>query len=399
MTDALFDNLRALLKPSIAWFTLFAAVMLTIFGSLAIGTVEAGYGETQVKMWLPVAVVAMLVVMIPHPRWIGHMTYPLLILSLISLVYLLVPGVPMVRPINGARSWITLPGMNLQPAEFVKIFFVLGLARYLRYRDSYRTFLGLFVPFILMFVPLLLILKQPDLGTALLFAPTLFAVLVAAGAKLRHLLSLVALGVFAIALVIVVTLFAPDNLQLLKPHQQDRIRSVFSLAQGDDRTANADGFQQATAMRLISAGGMSGYGKENSQTIISYSGLPEAHNDMIFAVVVNRWGISGAFSVIALYFIFITSALLVAARSKDPFVRLSCVGFAAMIFTQSFVNIGMHLGLLPITGITLPFISYGGSSLLSLFIITGLVMNFAVRPNAILARPSFEYDNADAIYQ
>ena len=399
MTDALFDNLRSLIKPSPAWFTLFAAILLTIFGSIAIGTVEPNYGATQSEIWLPIAMVAMLFAMIPHPRWIGNFTYPLLILALISLVYLLVPGVPLVRPINGARSWITLPGMNVQPAEFVKILYVLGLARYLRYRDSYRTFMGLLVPFVLMFVPLALILKQPDLGTALLFPPALFAMLVAAGAKLRHLFSLVGLGVVAVIVVIVVTLFAPENLQVLKPHQQDRIRSVFSLAQGDQRTVQNDGFQQATAMRLISSGGLVGHPKKQSQEILQYADLPEAHNDMIFAVVVNRWGMMGVFSVLGLYFVYIVSSLLVAARSKDPFVRLACVGFAAMIFTQAFVNIGMHLGLLPITGITLPFISYGGSSLLSLFIITGLIVNFAVRPNAILARPSFEYDNADAIYQ
>ncbi|QDU33956.1 Peptidoglycan glycosyltransferase MrdB [Poriferisphaera corsica] len=399
MTDALFDNLRALFKPSPAWFTLFAAVLLTIFGSYAIDTVKPLYAWKQTHIWLPIAMITMLIVMVPHPRWMGLASYPLLVVSVLSLVYLLIPGVPLVRPINGARSWISLPGMGLQPAEFVKILYVLGLARYLRYRNSYRTFLGLFTPFLLMFVPLVLILKQPDLGTALLFAPTLFAMLVAAGAKLRHLFSLVALGVMAIVIVVAITLLAPENMQLLKPHQQVRIRSVFSLAQGDMTANKDDAFQQATGMRLIAQAGFFGNQKEESQTIIKYSRIPEPHNDMIFPVLVNRWGFCGIFAILGLYFVFISSALLVAARSKDPFVRLSCVGFAAMIFTQATVNIGMCLGLLPITGITLPFISYGGSSVLSLFIITGLIVNFAARPNAILARPSFEYDNADAIYQ
>ncbi|WP_432800289.1 FtsW/RodA/SpoVE family cell cycle protein [Poriferisphaera sp. WC338] len=391
--------LRDLAKPTPAWFTLFAAVLLTTFGILAIDTVSPTHADTQLKLWLPVAVFCMCCCIVPHHRLIGYVTLPLLILSVLALVYLLAPGAPFVRPINGARSWIILPVMRVQPAEFVKILFVLALARYLRFRSSYRSLLGLLVPFMLMFIPVMLILKQPDLGTALLFAPALFAVLVAAGAKLRHLFTLVGLAIAAVVVVLLVTLFAPPSFQILKPHQQQRIVSMVSLAQGEKRHEMDAGFQQSRAMRLIAAAGVSGYGKSESNYLITESGLPEAHNDMIFTVIVNRWGATGGLAVIGLYFVFIVSTLLVSARTKDPFARLACVGFAAMIFTQATINIGMHLGVLPITGITLPFISYGGSSLLSLFIMTGLIVNFSARPAAMLARPSFEYDNPDAIFQ
>ncbi|RMD82429.1 MAG: hypothetical protein D6820_03720, partial [Lentisphaerae bacterium] len=103
--------------------------------------------------------------------------------------------------------------------------------------------------------------------------------------------------------------------------------------------------------------------------------------------------------VLGLYFVLISSMLLTAARSKDPLAQLSCVGFAGMIFTQATINIGMNLGILPVTGITLPLISYGGSSLVATFAMIGLTLNFASRRPAILARPSFEFDNPDAIFQ
>ncbi|MDP6152926.1 MAG: FtsW/RodA/SpoVE family cell cycle protein, partial [Phycisphaeraceae bacterium] len=139
-------------------------------------------------------------------------------------------------------------------------------------------------------------------------------------------------------------------------------------------------------------GGITGNPPSHARNLLHYNHLPERHNDMIFAVIVNRWGVIGGLVVLTLYVMLLGTMLTVAARSKDPFAQLSCVGFAALIFTQVVVNIGMTLGLLPIIGITLPFLSYGGSSLLASFAMIGLTMNFASRPTAPLVRPSFEFD-------
>ncbi len=393
-------SLRGILTPNPGWVALAAALLLSLIGVMAIGTVEPGYADKQGELWLPAALIVMLVCLLPHPRMIGLVTYPMLVGVLLVLVYLIMPGAPLVPRVNGATSWIDIPGaMRVQPSELAKVVFVLALARYLRFRDSYRTLIGLLVPFVIMFIPVMLILKQPDLGTALLFAPTLFAVLVAAGAKLRHLFSLLGLAAAAVAVVVAICLWAPPSMQILKPHQQKRIVSMVSLAQGDTRYVQDEGFQQDKAMTLIGAGGLTGYGAEQATVIVTYNKLPHDHNDMIYAVIVNRWGLLGAWAVMGLYIVLVVSILLAAGRSRDPFARLSCVGFAAMIFTQASINIGMHLGLLPITGITLPFISYGGSSLVATFIMIGLVMNFASRRPALLSRPSFEFDNADAIFQ
>ncbi|MEM6334306.1 MAG: FtsW/RodA/SpoVE family cell cycle protein [Planctomycetota bacterium] len=394
-----WQRLFALLRPNAAWYAALAAGLLTLIGVEAIRTVEPGYAAIQWQRWVPVAVVAMVLSALPHPKVVGWLSWPAALGVLILLVYLLIPGAPFVPRINGATSWIATPVMRVQPAEAAKLAFVLSVAWYLRYRDSYRTLWGLLIPFAIMLVPVGLILKQPDLGSALLFGPTLFAMLVAAGARLWHIFSLLGLGVGAVAIVVAICLFAPPELQVLRPHQQARIVSMVSLASGDTSSVNDEGFQQDTAMTLIGAGGVAGNGAERASVLVRYNYLPHDHNDMVFAVVVNRWGLLGSWAVLGLYGVFVGGLLLVAIRSKDPFARLACVGFAALTFTQASINVGMHVGLLPITGITLPFVSYGGSSLVVSFVMVGLALSFgAARPKP-MARPSFEFDHADAIFQ
>jgi cell division protein FtsW (lipid II flippase) len=126
--------------------------------------------------------------------------------------------------------------------------------------------------------------------------------------------------------------------------------------------------------------------------------LPEAHNDMIFAVIVNRWGLVGALAIFALYMLIITSLVVIGGQSRDPFVRLATVGFAGLIFTQAAINIAVNVGLLPVTGITLPFMSYGGSSLVATYAMIGLAMNFAALRPAIISRLSFEFDEYEAVH-
>ncbi|MBX2853015.1 MAG: FtsW/RodA/SpoVE family cell cycle protein [Phycisphaeraceae bacterium] len=395
------QQLRVLLRPHAGWYALVAALMLTWLGSSAIETVSPGHAEVQTSRWLPVALTAMVLMMIPSPRWIGHMAYPVMVAAILLLIFVILPGVPRsIVPVrNGSTAWINLGFMSFQPSEMAKVGFVLALAWYLRFRGNHRSLLGLLIPFAIMFVPVILILKEPDLGSALLFAPTLFVMLVAAGAKLRHLGTILGLSVAIVGVVGAVTIYAPDQFQVLKGHQQDRIKAMYFDMMGDDRMTQREGYQQMVAKRMVAAGGTTGFGKERAATIIDYNDLPFDYNDMIFPVIVNRWGILGGLGTMALYGVLVTSILLVAARSKDPFARMSCVGFAGMIFTQASINIGMTVGLLPITGITLPLISYGGSSMLFTFIMVGLVINFAARRPQMLARPSFEFDNADAIFQ
>ena len=379
-----------------AWYGLAAAVGLAMMGIAAIGTTHADYASAQTK-WLVISLMAMIACLAPSAKHIGIVAFPLMFAIIGLLILMMLPGVPswLVPVRNGTRAWINLRFMMLQPSELAKIVFVLALARYLRYRENYRTMRGLLVPFGIMFIPVLLILKQPDLGTAILFPVALFAVLVAAGAKLKHLGSLAALAILAVALNIAAIYLLPESMQLLRPHQRARIVSMISQARGDDRYNDGDGYQQHKAMTLIGSGQTTGFGKDRAAVIIKHNKLPEDHNDMIFAVIVNRWGLKGAVGLLGLFGVLIGSMMLTAARTKDPFARLSVVGFAGLLFTQMAINIGMNIGLLPIIGITLPFVSYGGSSLVATFLMVGLVLNFAMQRQSILARPSFEFHRAE----
>ena len=392
---------RDMLRPHAGWYALIAALLLTWLGISAIDTVSPAHAAVQSGRWLPVALGCMFLVMLPSPRWIGHMAYPLMGLSVLLLIFLIAPGVPnSIVPVrNGSRAWIDLKFMSFQPSEMGKVAFVLALGWYLRFRDNHRSLLGLLIPFAFMFVPVVLILKEPDLGSALLFAPTLFVMLIAAGAKLRHLSAILGITLAIIGTVSAITIYAPDQFQVLKGHQQDRIKAMYFDIIGDDRMSQNEGYQAMVAQRMAASGGLMGNGKEKAATLIDYNDLPFDYNDMIFPVIVNRWGALGGIGVMGLYGVLVGSMLLVAARSKDPLARLSCVGFGGMIFTQATINIAMTVGLLPITGITLPLISYGGTSMLFTYIMVGLTINFAARRPQMLARPSFEFDNADAIFQ
>ena len=408
------QQVRALLRPNPAWYGLGAAVGLTLLGVNAIDTVDGigsvptGVAHKQGWLWLPAALVMMAAMVIPHPRYLGHVSYLLFAASLAVLTYMVIPGVPRVPTINGSRAWLDLGFMNFQPAELAKLTFIMSLAWYLRYRRGYRSLKGLLIPFLIMFVPVGLILKQPDLGSALVFAPTLFIMLLAAGAKLRHMLALLAIGVILLTLVITAVVVDPPHergitgkgklpgwTHVLAAHQEKRIAALV----WPKRYENREAFQQITATRLAGAGGIVGVGKERATTLVRYNRLPEPHNDMIFSVILCRWGLLGGLVTLGLYLVLISSFLLAAARSKDPFARLCLVGFGGMIFTQAAINIGVTVGILPVTGITLPMISYGGSSLLFTFAMVGLLINFASRRPQKLARPSFEFDNADAIFQ
>ncbi len=393
-----YETLLRLIRPNPAWVTLLAAIGLTGIGILAIGTAEPRYAPVQTR-WLVIALAAAGVCTLPHPRLIGQAAYPLMGVILMMLLVILLPFMPRsIVPVrNGATCWINLRLMMFQPSEVAKVLYVLTMAWYLRYGDSWRTVMGLTKTFVMLLVPVGLILVEPDLGTALIFVPTLFAMLVAAGARLVHIGSLVGMAVVAIVINVAVVYTLPDSMQILKPHQRQRIVALVSQIQGDTRYENDIGYQQAKAMTLVGSGGVSGYGAAKSQTMVRFNKLPEDHNDMIFAVIVNRWGWVGGMATLGLYLVMTWSMLGVAMVTRDAFAQISCVGFAGLIFSQAVINIGITLGVLPVTGITLPFVSYGGSSLVAMFAVIGLVLNFASRRPMILTRPSFEFDRADAV--
>lgn len=386
------------------WLVLSSTLALLAIGVTSIdlanemGTVGVNYAKKQLIV-AGLGLIVMAVCMVPHYKWLAYFRWPLAVATIAPLVFVLLPFVPesIVTPRNGARRWINLGIMDVQPSEVAKVMYVAIMAGYLRYRHTYRRFSGLFVPALIAFVPMSLILVEPDLGTSLLFIPALVAMLIAAGAKLWHLITTgVLAGVFAVV-VIVISLVAAERGEypLLREHQVERIQTVVGPYLGLEADVQGRDYQSSRAKTLIGAGGFAGHPENKASAFVHFSRLPERHNDMIFPVIVARWGFLGAMGVIALYALWITGALIVAASCKVPFGRILVVGLATMVGTQAFINIGMTLGLLPITGMTLPFVSAGGSSLLAGFAMVGLIMNVAMRRPPYLWRPSFEYDGDD----
>ncbi len=388
-----WSSIKPLLRPNFGHVTVVLAVLLAVVGLEAIDTAPSASWLGRVALrqgvFLGVGLLAMMVVALPHHRLLNQLAYPMGVVAVLLLLVLLVPGMPdsLVPTKNGARRWIDLKITPFQPSELAKIAFVLVLARYLSQRQSQRTFLGLAPPFALALVPMGLILVEPDLGTALIFMPVLFAMLLAAGAKIRYL----------VAIVLIASSLAPVAYPMLRPHQKQRIMDVIDRFTGDTRHRDSYGFQGYKAMTTTGAGGATGYGKVQARKILRYNALPESHNDMIFAVICARWGLVGGLGVLGLYLLLIASAVLAAAQKCDPFARLMVVGFAAVIFTQVFVNVGMTVGLLPITGMTLPLISYGGTSLVANFAMVGMILGVASRPRKTRPRDDLEFGHAGAL--
>jgi cell division protein FtsW (lipid II flippase) len=314
-----------------AWLTVLASLALSLIGVYAINLADAarevhhGLGPTALKqvLFLGIGVSAAVIIALPHYRILGYLSTPFMIAVVAALVFLLVPAVPtwLVKPRNGARSWIDIGPIDIQPSELAKIAFVLVLARYLRFRENHRQFLGLVPPALIAMVPIALITLQPDLGTALLFVPALFAMLVAAGMKLKHLA----------VIVVVATLAAPAAYPLLLPHQKARIVGLIRHFQGDTSADRDVNMQGAAAQRIIGSGGVVGPGSERSATLLKYNALPERHNDMIFAVIVGRFGLAGGVAVIACAIAWMLGAFITAAATREPFGRLVAVGLAAFI--------------------------------------------------------------------
>jgi cell division protein FtsW (lipid II flippase) len=351
------------------WVPLLAAALLTLEGVLAIDTTVPSLARRQAIFGV-FGVLCAAAMMLPGSRTLTRVAWPLYLISIVLLIFVLIPGVPewLVRPKNGARRWISLGLFEFQPSEIAKIAVVLALAQWLRSR-SLRRFGAFLMPFLLAAPPMLLILIEPDLGTALMFAPAVIAMAIAAGARLLHIGLLVG----------VVALGAPLSYPFLKPHQRDRVDALMAQIRGDDSFVGDIGFQGDRAMTLAGSGGLFGVGRERAQALVHFNRLPEEHNDMIFAVICCRWGFFGGVVTWGLGLLYAFGALLVASGAREPFSRFAATGIAGTFIAQLVLNTGMTVGVMPVTGVTLPFISYGGSSLVALWIGTGLLCNFAMR--------------------
>lgn len=261
----------------------------------------------------------------------------------------------------GAQRWISIGGFILQPSEITKVFIILVLARMLsslqQYRDKFRFVL---IPLAVMALPLGLIVVQPDLGTTMVCVPVVLTMLYLAGARLKHLILLLLVGMLSM----------PFLWHKLHDYQKNRIL-IFLNPNLDPLGAGYTAIQSKIA---VGSGGFSGKGWcKGSQTQLNF--IPEKHTDFIFSVVAEERGFIGGIVVIAFYWLLILCAVNAAIQSNDTVGRLICGGVGALFFVQVMINIGMTVGVMPITGVPLPLISYGGSSFLTSMVAIGLVEN------------------------
>jgi cell division protein FtsW (lipid II flippase) len=331
--------------------------------------------EKQV-VWIVMAVPAMLLTTLVPYRIFRHQSYLWLGLgvALLAIVYLF--------PAKwGSRRWIPLGFMNFQPSELAKLAWILAVSRYLMYRENFRRLAGLAIPFALTLVPMGLILKEPDLGTSLLFLPVLLAMLFTAGAKLRHLALVCFLGAAV----------APVFWLAISTEQKSRITALFLQHDGGP-TPTGDGYHLHQSKQVLALGGL--VGSQFSGTAVddplAYH-LPACRTDFVICMIGERWGLAGTLIVLGLYLVLIGRGLLIAAATREPFGRLLAVGIVTLLAAQTIINVGMTVGLVPVTGITLPLLSYGGSSLLFTCLALGLLMNVAMRPGYEIGNEPFRF--------
>lgn len=344
---------------------------------------------------------------------LGRVAFLLFVACLASLAFIQLDkavNLPFVPVRNGSRRWIEIGSIQLQPSELMKIAYVLALAWYLRYRRSYRTLVGLIAPFAITLVPMMLILVQPDLGTVLLFLPVLFAMLFAAGAKVKHLMIVILLGLCAMP-VFWMKIKDYQRLRLVgMALQNQQLRTYF--AEHPDkwewfrppgtrpkdwhnelrRWETRAGYQLVHGKAAIGSGGATGMGWGTGPFIEHEFLLPERENDFVFAMIAHQWGLLGSLLVLASYVVLVIFGYDVATVTRDPFGRLIAVGITTMIAVQALTNLCMTVGIGPITGVTLPFVSKGGSSLVASFASIGLLVSVAQnRPN-IIGNAPFRFD-------
>lgn len=273
---------------------------------------------------------------------------------------------------NGARRWFEVLGFGVQPSEYMKLGVVLALARYLHVREPAARLRNVLVPLALVLLPMGLILKQPDLGTALVFFPVFAAMVFSAGARKRHVGLVCGLSLALAAAPFVVFFTTKRVLPPLKEYQMKRLTAFVAP---EDAPLD-DGYQLTRSKIAIGAGGWTGRGPDEAASGFTRF-VPERHNDFIFAVVGESWGLLGTTSVLILYAILLGTALSIAWRCREPFGRVAIVGVVAWFAVQVSVNVAMTIGLAPITGMTLPLVSYGGSSLLTSCATLGIVAGVA----------------------
>ena len=348
------------------WGLLIVAIILSIIGLIALfsATQETDHTDfTKQIIWIVVSLVIMIVVMFIDYELlvrISPVLYGIFIILLIAVLF--------TKPINGASSWFDIGAFSFQPGEFAKIFVILFLAFTIskiqsRGKQEINKPLKLLLILVVLAVPVLLIIKEPDYGTAAAFISAFIVMLFTSGIDKKYIISAIIL--IAIAVPVVYHFILPE-------HAKQRI-DIFLNPESDPRGAGYNIIQSKLA---IGAGGLTGMGLlKGNQTQLGF--LYPKTTDFIYSVIGEEMGFIVAAAIIILYVYFITKILYIAKTAKDDLGSIIASGIAGVFLFHVLENIGMVMGLVPITGVPLPFISYGGSSMITGFIMVGILLNIS----------------------
>ncbi|MBT8340560.1 MAG: rod shape-determining protein RodA [Desulfatitalea sp.] len=351
------------------WWMLSLIMMAAGIGLVALySAVNAGIGDHQTGLfakqmaWYGIGAAFMVAAFSFNYKsyeQFGHLFYAL---CTGLLVLVLVVG----KIVGGSKRWLDLGAVSIQPSEIIKLAVIIMLARY--YARIVRTdglqLRELLTPALITVIPFLLIVRQPDLGTALVLALIAGAMTLYVKIERRTLIGLIGSGALAVPLV----------WSLLKGYQKQRILTFLN----PDRDPLGAGYHIIQSKIAIGSGMLTGKGfLKGTQNSLDF--LPEQHTDFIFSVLAEEWGLVGAVFVLMVFFLLIIRGLQIAHHSRDPFGTIMAVGVTTMIAWQVFINIGMVMGLMPVVGVTLPFVSYGGSSVITMMAGAGLLLNVSMR--------------------
>jgi rod shape determining protein RodA len=344
----------------------------------------------QVAYYILGAAAATAVCLVDYRIW-ARWSFVIYWIMILLLVAVLIPGIGSMR--FGARRWIDLRFFQFQPSEFAKLAFVVALGHYLsRPVDELRE-LGTFVRSLgFMALPFILIMKEPDLGSALVLLPAGLVMMFVAGTPRRYLIRLgIAVGLLG-GLFLVDVLFAPPNWQVkLEDYQRRRLLVYFGIQPTAPAGASKaeqellrrrqfdDSHNVRQALISVGSGGLTGAGwRQGTQNSLGYLPRAVAHNDFIFSVIAEEKGFAGSVVVITLYGVVLFTGIRIAGQARDRLGKIMAVGIVMIFFSHVFINIGMNIRLMPVTGVPLPLLSYGGSSVLTSLISIGMLQNIHI---------------------
>lgn len=346
------------------WVLIVATGLLLGVGILALYSISASQDNLSETSFfarqitaLFIGVVAMFSFSVIDYHYFRSHSKIIYFLMLILLIFVLIKG----SLIRGTTGWISIGFLNFQPVEIAKIFLILSLASFItKSKAMLGEFSRLLASFMIAGTAIFLVLKQPDFGSALILMAILMVMLLLSGIEWKYLLSMFILGLIGLVMIWF----------LLADYQKNRIINFIN----PENDPKGSGYNVIQSMIAVGSGGIKGKGMgHGSQSQLNF--LPENHTDFIFAVIVEEFGLFGAGFVIVLFLIIFYRMKRIAEMAMDNFGYLIVSGSMAMFFAQVLVNIGMNIGVMPVTGIPLIFLSYGGSSLISSFIVIGIVNN------------------------